>query len=445
MSLPLAAALDMEKVGAITINADNTTISRKIIVAGGTGIDNSGGYDDVTIEDCLILYNGNNGSSEACGVLHVNADRPTIRRCEIINIGSPTRGELGTTNKQAFNAKQCSDVTISNLTTRRGSDGVRLLECSGSSISNLESHDVRGSKPRGMAIQLASCTGTHLLQDLSDESIPGTSFNEDNFSIFNTSNVTIQRVFIPMTTDSPSGRGIVVESSNSGVTPNNILVEDFEISNVFNGAWCGGDYIAGLHFENMRSKGWNLFGSRGLAGSSNSGTSLCALVVIGTSAPTASNCLYYGLPSVAPDGDASFSTNLFSNPGGSSITLGTDIVQRDWTPSLNVIRNTLLWRQRLLAPSHDLKVRIGSNWLNGVFGSTIVNNSILGVLPGRYKHDPTTRSWQWLRDSSDISGQTGMNYLVNTSTDSGHYISVRETVSTPAGSYSEVSDPVYVP
>lgn len=438
--LPPVAALNMEKVGAITVSANDQTIRDKVIVAGGSGVLNSGGYSGLTLERCLVLFNGDGGTAEACGVKTVGASGVTIRDCEFINIGAPDRGALPSANKQCVLISGGSNATISRVTTRRGADGVRLVGVNTSNVDHLENHDTRGPAPRGMAYQNASGTGTHTAYDMSCELIPGVSHSEDSFSIFKTPSVDARRIKIPIGTVGPSGRGFVIEGGES----DNCSVDEAEFLWMYNGVLAAGAtfgedgvYPDGFSLSGIRTKHWNKYGPRGPAGSS-AGTP--------TGYPPASFSMQAAIAGTygIKYWDRGYTTTDTWNLSSAALNVTGSMTAEDWTEQLSVVRNALPWRSRRSPPSRDLDPSIGSYWLDGEFATALEDGAVLGLLPGRYKHDPTSRAWQWLRDGTPISGATGMNYSINWASDDGHRISCRETVANAAGSYVVETPPIEV-
>lgn len=437
---------DMDQSGTITLSSNGQVVSNKIIFADTNGIVGTG-LSDIVIEDCLIYHNRARGSVEARGIKLTNCVRPIIRRCEIINAGAPDRGPLTSVSQANIYVESGSDLQVTSVTTRRGSTGIQMAGLNGSTITNHENHDARGPYPRGQAIQWNTCTGTHTATNVSDESIPGTSWNEDNFNIYRTPNVTINGVYIPMQSDGLSGRGFVIEGEPSI----GCRIENAELRYTFNGA--GGGFQAGLGnvYSNIKVEDYNRYSARALPGSSNTGSTLPALVVTAFNplaiTHTTVDFIYYGIPARTPNGTAmqTWLRNIWYNTTVSGVPQGTGTVtETDWTVSRSAVRNTFAWRPTA-APSYDLPPRINSYWLDGRIGTSIVaGTSILGLLPGRYANDPTSRTFQWRKNSVDISGATGIDYDVLVG-DSGSNIDCVETVSNASGSYSLTTDAVAIP
>lgn len=386
----------------------------------------------VTIRNCRILHNAEGGKREACGILANKVDGLTIEGCEIVNIGAPTRGPLPSSRQWNILVTQSRDLTMKSVTVRRGSTGAYLQNVHNSHVEGFESHDMRGPFPRGAALQWAGCTGRHVAVDLSDESIPGTSNNEDSFNVFDTPNLSMSRVVVPIMSDSPTGRGLVVEHQRSV----DCHIDQAELGWLFNGSFSLNG--SRLRVSGARTRGWNRYSVRGFPGSSLGGKNPPAMIAFGgiIRALEVDHQYWDAAPS-----------NLVYNPEGNRGIRNRAI---DWSPRLSVVRNRFPWRSSNRVPDPDLPVRIGSWWQPnpntgepGVYGNRLVPGSVLAVLPGRYWYDPTDLEWQWYRDSRPIAGATGMNYVV-TPADMGSEIVVTELARNRAGaSPLTVSEPVY--
>ncbi len=432
--------------GPITLTSGQT-VSGLVIYASVTAITGLN-VDNVTIRNCLIFDNTGYNTGEARGIKLTNCGNVLIEDVEVINAGAPHRGALSSTSQNCIYLESCASPTINRVTTRQGSTGISLVSCSDTTITYHENHDSRGPYPRGQAIQWNSCTGTHTATNVSDESIPGTSWNEDSYNVYATPNVTINGIFIPMQSDGLSGRGLVLEQ----VSTTNCLVTGLEALYTFNGLAGGFECGAGNEIQG-KAKYYNRYSARALPGSSNSGNTLPALAVTGYN-PTPGqytdlDILFYGIPARAPNGTAynSGKLNSWYNPtdvGGIAQGTGT-VTEQDWTVTRAPVRNAFPWRSTTEKPSADLQPRIGSYWLDGRIATAIVpGTSILGLLPGRYKNDPTSRAWQWRKNGINISGATGIDYDVS-SGDAGALIDCVETVANDNGSYVWATAPVAIP
>ncbi len=422
------ASNGLTRSAGVTVSANSQVIEYLDIYATGSGIDVAG-YDNVTIRYCRIWYNINAGASAVYGIVADGADNLTIQNCEVINAGAPQRGPLSSTSQSCIRVNAGGGLTVSNVTVRSGSTGLLMIGVNGTSISNFESHDMRGPYPRGMAMQYASCTGTHTATDLSDESIPGTSKNEDSFSVFNTPNVTMSRVKVPIGTDATSGRGVVFEQAGT----QNCSLNDAEFIWMYNGAAAYGLGCDTVSFTNIKTKGWNRFSVYGWAGSSGKTPTGYPPLTFSADVVTSGtfNASWYDRGYTPTD---NWNLSTFGVGVSSSLTL------TNWTPTLSVVRNAFPWRPTYFVPQMLLPVRIGSYWqpnpntgATGLEGNTATaGTAVLCVLPGKYQYDPTGLAWQWYRGGAPISGETGINY-VTVAGDGGKTITVQEVPSNSAG------------
>jgi hypothetical protein len=431
LSPRMAVAADgLTPSGPIRVTASGTVLEGLDIAAENTAI-KLRGLRDVTIRNCRIRHNLGDVTGIAHGIDATDVRGLRIENCEIINAGAPLRGPLRSDDQCNIRVAVGRDVTIDAVTVRRGSTGIYLTEVRDSRIAALESHDMRGPFPRGMALQYADCSGTHTATDLSDESIPGTSHNEDSFSVYDSPNVTLSRVVVPMMSDAKSGRGLVIEQFGSV----DCVLDQAEFGWLFNGS-------IGLHGRRLsavgtRTRGWNRYSVRGFAGSTQENQH-----------PPAMLAFFSQIPSLRVEHEywATASSNLIHNPDGNT---GIRNLAVDWKPELRVVRNAFSWRPANLVPEFTLPARVGSYWLpnpntgaDGLYGNQLVPGAILAVLPGTYLHDPTSLAWQWYRNGAPIPGETGMNYLV-TEADLGATLNVVESPANAAGAGSPtISDTV---
>lgn len=85
-----------------------------------------------------------------------------------------------------------------------------------------------------------------------------------------------------------------------------------------------------------------------------------------------------------------------------------------------------------------------SNTTPPVIAGTGAVGSTLTCTPGTWSGAPApTKSYQWLRDGTVISGATGLTYLL-VAGDAGANIAVRETASNVVGSANVVSNAIAV-
>lgn len=431
LSPRMAMAADgLAPSGPIRVTASGTVLEGLDIAADGTAI-KLRGLRDVTIRNCRIRHNLGDVTGIAHGIDASDVRGLRIENCEIINAGAPLRGPLRSDDQCNIRVAVGRDVTIEAVTVRRGSTGVYLTEVRDSRIAALESHDMRGPFPRGMALQYAGCSGTHTATDLSDESIPGTSHNEDSFSVFDSPNVSLARIKVPMMSDAPAGRGLVIEQSGSV----NCQVDQLELGWIFNGSLAMDG--SQLRARGIRTRGWNRFSVRGLPGSSHDGKYPPAMLAFGgTVRDLEVEHVYWDV------GPSNHLYNPNENRGIRSLPV-------NWDERVFVVRNSFPWRPSDRRPVLLLPARIGSYWLrnpntgaDGLYGNQLVPGAILAVLPGTYLHDPTSLAWQWYRNGVPIPGETGMNYLV-TEADLGATLNVVESPANAAGAGSPtISDTV---
>jgi hypothetical protein len=94
---------------------------------------------------------------------------------------------------------------------------------------------MRGPFPRGQCVQLDKSDNV-ILEDFSYERVAGVSWEEDNISAYNSSNVTIRRGLIDGN-NSPSGVGVMIEQTDGSKSGG--LVEDVDTLRMGNGAFSG--------------------------------------------------------------------------------------------------------------------------------------------------------------------------------------------------------------
>lgn len=423
--------------GGVTTSTNGQVISDAIIEANGTAI--TVAHNNVTIKNCKIVYNCS-GQSTAYGIYASGKSGLTVIDCEIINMGIPMRGEAGSTTQSCVRMDNGGDLTIARVTVRGGSTGVQLVGITNSDISFLEGHDIRGPQPRGSVIQWASCLGTHTAVDMSSEVMPGTSHPEDSFSVFKTPNVTMERIKAPLGTDGPSGRGLVIEGPQSV----DCVVNNAEFDWVYNGAVAIGEtygetgYPDRFSVTNIKTRNWNRYGIRGWAGSSGKTPTGYPPLTFAAQAEVEGILTAKYISRGYSPSDTWNLSNI--------VNVAATLTYEDWTSTLSVVRNAFPWRPTNRVPTLDLPPRIGSYDLPGdVGGGGLVTGSVLALLPGRYKHDPTSRAWQWRKNGTPISGATGLNYVL-VSGDLGASIDCVETPANSNGAGTAVATaPVSVP
>lgn len=438
----------MTRSGGIVLSEGNKVIENKIIFASGTGIKGTS-LANVVLRGNLIIYNRARSAGKARGIDLLNCDDHIVEGNEVIHYAAPAKGPLISTSQSCIYIEGGSNSRVLDNTTRGGSTGVQYVAVDTTYTRYHENHDARGPYPRGQAIQFNSCTGSHIVLEPSDESIPGTSWNEDNINIYNTPNVHVLRLFVPMMSDGLSGRGSVMELEGTI----NCTIEDAEFRYLFNGAGGGFQVGAGNRYIGAKVKDWNLYSVRALPGSSNDGTTLPAMFVTAfnpvAGVYTEIQAIYDSLPGRTPDGGSldAWEHNIWYNPtdvGGIAQGFGT-VTQQAWSSTRRPNRNPFPWRPTNAPPSLIAPPRINSNWLDNQIGTTLIaGTSILAGLPGRYMHDPIERRFQWWRDGVAITGQTGINYETLLS-DSGKQIDWAETPVNDNGEITVFAGRVAIP
>jgi hypothetical protein len=275
---------------------------------------------------------------------------------------------------------RCSDATISRVTVRQGSSGIYANAVDGLAIAQLEAHDMRGPMPRGQAVQFDKCVGRLSLSDWSYESLPGTSHDEDNISVYSSPDVVISNGRVPFLTDSPSGKGLLIEpgdgSGSAGVRINNV-----ELEYAFNG-FVG---VVGTEdvWVDVRIKHVNPYSLRGTA---TSDTRTGPLMLGFESEPAVANRLtaaYY---------DVNMDNLIYEDDWVDEV-----LVPQNWQQRVRLVRNAFPWRTTDQVPVESLPPRITAVPAHRT-------GSLLSLLPGRYNHDPTHRTWQWYMEGRPIEG-----------------------------------------
>ena len=197
--------IDTDHDGQVIKNLDIYVDSGPAVV-----LDNN----NVVLENCRIHYNDAHTSGDAMGVLAKNASGITIQNVEVINDGAPASGPE--TNPDHYNimAENATNLHITDATLRGGSTGVYLLNSPGAVLQGIEGYDFHGPFPRGQLVQFNKSPNSSL-SDFYVRNDPNVAFTEDNVSVYQSDNVTIQRGVIDGN-NSPSGQGVIFEGSNNG-------------------------------------------------------------------------------------------------------------------------------------------------------------------------------------------------------------------------------------
>ena len=200
-----AKALVLTNSGPVTVTADNQVVQNLLITAStGNGI-TVNSHVGVTIQNCEIHH------VTGSGISFSNANNLHISNCLIVCDGSPASGQNPSTNLCNISGQYSTGLVFTNLKLIRGSSGIRVLSSPGANFSFIEGHDFRGPYPRGQLVQFDK-SDTCTLQDFSCENPPATSWPEDIVSVFQSSNVTVQRGLVDGN-NSTNGVGIMFEQS----------------------------------------------------------------------------------------------------------------------------------------------------------------------------------------------------------------------------------------
>lgn len=168
---------------------------------------------NVTLENVRIHYNGAGGEAEGMGVM-VNGANNTIRNVEIFNAGAPATGAEVNAEHYGIQALDAQNLTITNATIHDASTGIYLLNSPGTTLQGIEGYDMRGPMPRGQLVQFDK-SGDSTLTDFYVLNDPDVAWTEDNVSVYQSPNVTIQNGVIDGN-NSPSGVGVMFEEGSTG-------------------------------------------------------------------------------------------------------------------------------------------------------------------------------------------------------------------------------------
>ncbi|MGO8845029.1 MAG: DUF4082 domain-containing protein [Methylocella sp.] len=203
--------------GPIVVQSDNQVISHlNITTTSGPGI-NTNGHNGVQIKDVAINHSGPNP-----GIYVNGGSNVSISYADILNTGAPTSGANPSSNMLSISCLSSSGLTVSNVRLTSGSSGIYLQSCPNNNLSYIEVHDQRGPMPRGQAVQW-NASGPGTLTNFSDELV-ATSWPEDNINVYESTGITISNGLVSgsQNANSPSGDGVMVESSSNNVTVTNV-------------------------------------------------------------------------------------------------------------------------------------------------------------------------------------------------------------------------------
>ncbi len=218
--------------GPVTVTHDNQVISALDITStDGPGITVSG-FSGVVIDHVTIHHNGGPGIAVA------SAPGLTIRNADIVFDGAPAAGANPSAGDNNIDCLSSPGLTVRNVRLTRGSSGIYLNRCSGSTLSFVEGHDQRGPFPRGQLVQWDNADhGT--LSNFSDENSLAYSWTEDNVNVYQSQYVTIRNGLVD-TNNSPSGDGVIADNLSG-----HVLVQNVDAVHQSNG--CFGIYGGGEH------------------------------------------------------------------------------------------------------------------------------------------------------------------------------------------------------
>jgi Ca2+-binding RTX toxin-like protein len=200
--------------GPIVTDHDGQVIQNlDIYVGSGPAVvlDNN----NVVLQNVRIHYNGAHTSGDAMGVVVKNASGVTIQNVEIINDGAPASGPESNPDHYNIMAENASNLHITNAILREGSTGVYLLNSPGAVLQGIEGYDFHGPFPRGQLVQFNNSPNSSL-SDFYVHNDPHVAWTEDNISVYESDNVTVQRGVIDGN-NSPSGQGVIFEGSKNGI------------------------------------------------------------------------------------------------------------------------------------------------------------------------------------------------------------------------------------
>ncbi len=223
--------------GPITVTHNNQVIRALDITSTNGPAITLAGFSGVVIDNVTIHHNGGPGIAVA------NAPSLTILNSDIVFDGAPAAGPNPSAGDNNIDCLQSPGLTIRNVRLTRGSSGIYLNRCTGSTLSFIEGHDQRGPFPRGQLVQWDNADhGT--LTNFSDENALASSWTEDNVNIYQTQYVTIRNGLVD-TNNSPSGDGVIADNLSG-----HVLVENVDAVHQSNG--CFGIYGGGEHDVTFR-------------------------------------------------------------------------------------------------------------------------------------------------------------------------------------------------
>ncbi len=218
--------------GPVTVTHNNQVIrGLAITTTNGPGI-TVNGFSGVVIANVTIHHSG------GAGIAVAFAPALTIRDADIVFDGAPAAGANPSAYDNNIDCLKSPGLTVRNVRLTRGSSGIYLNQCSGSTLSSIEGHDQRGPFPRGQLVQWDN-SDHGSLANFSDENTLATSWTEDNVNVYQSQYVTIRDGLVDTNT-SPSGDGVIADNLSG-----HVLVENVDAVHQSNG--CFGVYGGGEH------------------------------------------------------------------------------------------------------------------------------------------------------------------------------------------------------
>jgi hypothetical protein len=200
--------------GPITVTRNGQVIENLVITSTDGPAIQINGFSGVNINNVVIHHNGGQGITLAF------APSATISNADIIFDGAPPVGADPSTNDNNIDCLKSDGLTVSNVRLTKGSSGIYLNQCRGSTLSGIEGHDQRGPFPRGQLVQWDNSNhGT--LTDFSDENSLVTSWTEDNVNIYQSRHIRISDGLVD-TNNSPSGDGVIADNLSGDVLVGNV-------------------------------------------------------------------------------------------------------------------------------------------------------------------------------------------------------------------------------
>ena len=243
--------------GPITVTRNGQRIENLVITSTSGPAIQINGFSGVTIDNVVIHHNGGEGITIAF------APSTTITNADIVFDGAPPTGPDPSSSDNNIDCLKSDGLTIANVRLTRGSSGIYLNQCRGSTLSAIEGHDQRGPFPRGQLVQWDNSNhGT--LKNFSDENSLTNSWTEDNVNIYQSQHIRISDGLVD-TNNSPSGDGVIADNLSGDVS-----VEHVDAVHQGNGcfaAYGGGEFNVTFRQTRCRDNYCSLPRGKPLSGS----------------------------------------------------------------------------------------------------------------------------------------------------------------------------------